>query len=125
MALRWSARKCGGLTCDLLGFHGVRRFPIFSRWRPEKLAASFEHNARGLVRRPRSQKLLKKAHGTGEIARSIGRKAGIIQRYPAGRPASACGHAKPFVGCKSSHPSIDHQPVELTHLDVIAGNAAR
>src|SRR5258705_3570116 len=110
---------------DLLGFHCVRRFPILSRRRFEILAASSEHNARGLVGRPRLQNLLKQAYGNGEIARAIGGQAGIVQRHPSWRHGSAFGHIKQFVDCNSARPSIDHQPVEFAYLYVIAGKAAR
>src|ERR1700677_3886491 len=118
------SQSCDGDGCVLLHFHCVRCVPLIPRWRLKKLAASLEHDTGGLIRRPHSQKLPKETESRREIPRSIGGKAGVIQREPAWRFGSGFGDRKQLVDGQSTNSSIDHQPVELARPDAVAGKAA-
>src|SRR4029077_2638021 len=99
-------------------------FPVFSGRRVEKLAAAGEQDARGLIRRPRGQDLLEQIRRPGEVARAVGGEAALVERSPARRLGCAFGDTEQFVDRQPALTAIDREPVELAHLDAVAGKAA-
>jgi hypothetical protein len=109
----------------LFHFHRIRRLPVLA-WRcGKKLATAREHDTRRLIRSSLRKNLPEELHGASEILHPIGTETALIEYHPRWPFGSAVDNIQKLVDRKSARASIDHQAVELAHLDAVTGEAAR